>query len=314
MADDKKITPGDKTGKYKGLPDDYVPLPGSAEFVQRAQEELLRRVEEATKQLIDTVKRGEAEKLDSLIRVGANINYQDLNGMTVLHHAVACGARPCIRVLVNTGKCDYLLQDKQGRYASELAYEWSQDYAVGRLLAKKEAQQAAARGRKAWPKEDEPEQELPKEPRSSTKDCERNKETIDVFEEPIYDKDGNEHLLSIKCLIDEETASIDFFITITKPDKSNLIEVVIKTRIHNPIVISDVVLVAVGAYALCVARATVKIGIVKISQSYKESIKKKPNLSLFRDKAKDTIKRFRKKNDEITSFVEASIFTCILGF
>lgn len=75
-----------------------------------------------------------------------NVNVQDESGMTALHHAAALGARPCIRLLVATGKCNYLLRDNKGRYAFELAAEWARDYAVARLLAKKQAQQAAAQG------------------------------------------------------------------------------------------------------------------------------------------------------------------------
>ncbi|MCY1464084.1 hypothetical protein D9M71_820610 [compost metagenome] len=62
--------------------------------------------------------------------------------MTALHYAAATGFRPCIRLLVNSGKCDYLIKDNKGRLASELAYEWGRDYAVGLLLQKKEARQA----------------------------------------------------------------------------------------------------------------------------------------------------------------------------
>ncbi|MNH42075.1 hypothetical protein D3C79_1036940 [compost metagenome] len=62
--------------------------------------------------------------------------------MTALHYAAATGFRPCIRLLVNSGKCDYLIQDNKGRLASELAYEWGRDNAVGLLLQKKEVRQA----------------------------------------------------------------------------------------------------------------------------------------------------------------------------
>jgi hypothetical protein len=47
---------------------------------------------------------------------------------------------------VNSGKCDYLLKDRMGRYAADIAIEWSRDYAVGRLLTKHQVRQAHARG------------------------------------------------------------------------------------------------------------------------------------------------------------------------
>lgn len=91
---------------------------------------------------------GQVEELLNLRHI--NVNTQDEDGMTPLHHAAALGARPCIRLLVNSGRCDYLIRDNQGRYAFELAIEWARDYAVGRLLAKKQAQQAAAQGVPAY--------------------------------------------------------------------------------------------------------------------------------------------------------------------
>lgn len=62
--------------------------------------------------------------------------------MTALHYAAALGARQCLRVLVNSGRCNYLLKDNLGRYASELAFSCAKDYAVGVLLSKKQVKQA----------------------------------------------------------------------------------------------------------------------------------------------------------------------------
>ena len=89
---------------------------------------------------------------DLIEKFHADVNYQDQNGMTALHHAAAIGARPCIRVLVNSGQCDYLIKDNENRYAYELAIIWAKDYAVGRLLAKKQAQQAHEQGVPAYDK------------------------------------------------------------------------------------------------------------------------------------------------------------------
>lgn len=72
--------------------------------------------------------------------------------MTALHYAAALGARQCLRVLVNSGKCNYLLKDNLGRYASELAFLCAKDYAVGVLLSKKQAIQAYTLGVPAWEK------------------------------------------------------------------------------------------------------------------------------------------------------------------
>lgn len=111
----------------------------------------VQRHVEVRRGLFLAVERLSAEKLAHwLAEPGVNVNVQDDSGMTPLHHAAARGARPCIRLLVASGQCDYLIRDKQGRYAFELAIEWARDYAVGRLLSMKQAQQAAARGVPAY--------------------------------------------------------------------------------------------------------------------------------------------------------------------
>lgn len=91
-----------------------------------------------------------SDQVARAIQDGADVNVQDANGMTALHHAASQGARPCIRLLVASGRCDCLIRDHQGRYAFELAIEWARDYAVGRLLATKQVLQAAARGGAAF--------------------------------------------------------------------------------------------------------------------------------------------------------------------
>lgn len=100
--------------------------------------------------IISCVKAFSAYALATEINIGRDVNVQDKHGMTALHHAAATGARPCIRLLVNSGKCDYLIQDKKGRYASDLAIQWARDHAVGRLLTKHQLKQAHERGVPAW--------------------------------------------------------------------------------------------------------------------------------------------------------------------
>lgn len=101
-------------------------------------------------QLIEATRERAFDLVARAIAEGADVNVQDAHGMTALHHAAAHGARPCIRILVGSGKCDYLIRDHMDRYAFEIADEWARDYAVARLLAKKQLQQAAARGVPAY--------------------------------------------------------------------------------------------------------------------------------------------------------------------
>ena len=87
---------------------------------------------------LDSIKRGDVATARKIMESKPLINYQDEHGMTALHYAAAMGSRPCIRLLVNSGLCDYTIQDNKGRYASELAFEYARDYAVGVLLSKKQ--------------------------------------------------------------------------------------------------------------------------------------------------------------------------------
>lgn len=103
--------------------------------------------------LINCVKRGYARNARLRIEEDhADVNEQDEFGMTALHYAAAFGARQCLRVLVNSGQCNYLLKDHRGRYASELAFSCGKDYAVGVLLSKKQIKQAYEQGVPAWDK------------------------------------------------------------------------------------------------------------------------------------------------------------------
>lgn len=102
------------------------------------------------KRLREMVQEMAAEEAALVLAEGADVNVADDYGMTPLHHAAVRGARPCVRLLVASGRCDFLARDKQGRYAFELAIEWAKDFAIARLLMNKQAEQAAAQGVPAY--------------------------------------------------------------------------------------------------------------------------------------------------------------------
>jgi len=99
------------------------------------------------REFLKAVERGNAPAVGAYIEEGFPANYQDRQTQeTALHISAAVKARKVLRVLVDCGLCNFLLRDKGGRLASELAYLFGQDPAAARLLATKERKQAEAQG------------------------------------------------------------------------------------------------------------------------------------------------------------------------
>jgi hypothetical protein len=88
-----------------------------------------------------------AFKLQKLLDRNAPVNATDFpDRATALHYIAAYRARPALRVLLKSGKCNFLIRDRLGRLPSQLAREYGHDDAMARLLLIKEVQQAQAQG------------------------------------------------------------------------------------------------------------------------------------------------------------------------
>lgn len=99
------------------------------------------------REFLHAAERGNAPMVGAYIEEGFPPNFQDrLTLETALHISAAARARWVLRVLLDCGLCNYLLRDKGGRLASELAYLFGQDPAVARLLGVKERKRAEAQG------------------------------------------------------------------------------------------------------------------------------------------------------------------------
>ena len=97
--------------------------------------------------VLDAAQRNDVARLRILIDMGAELNIQDDEyRMTALHYTAGSGKRGCLRLLINSGRCDFTILDKFGRSAASIAVEWGRDYAAGRLLARKKLIQEIQKG------------------------------------------------------------------------------------------------------------------------------------------------------------------------
>ena len=125
--------------------------------------------------LLHAARCADAQALKREIAGGASVTARDFNsGATALHYVAAQGARPCLRVLLATGKCDHLARDREGRLASELAGVYGRDPAMARLLIRKELQQARAQGLELKRRGPEPARRKPRAVTRMAKDRDRD--------------------------------------------------------------------------------------------------------------------------------------------
>lgn len=142
--------------KQSGREDDIVTLQETPEqksrrwkaIAAKQLEEVEERIEKALmKEFLVAAERGNTAKIIAGLDEGYSVNYQDpQTEETALHIAAAGGARKVLRALISTGECDFLIRDRRGRLASEMAYLHSNDPVAARFLGVKERKQGEELG------------------------------------------------------------------------------------------------------------------------------------------------------------------------
>jgi ankyrin repeat protein len=90
---------------------------------------------------------GDDERLAEFVAQGFPLDVTEPGtGATALHIAAAGGARRAVMTLIESGRVDFLIRDREGRLASEMAGVYGDDPAMARLLRIKERKQADAQG------------------------------------------------------------------------------------------------------------------------------------------------------------------------
>ena len=143
-------TPSDRKRNRERLDERYAQKVASGEYIGDDLLPELRRDKTMNimgRKFISAAESGNAKIVRCYIEEGFPANWQDpLTGATALHGAAGTRARACVRVLVESGRCDVLLRDKQDRLASEMAFLYGDDPAAARWLRVHERRQAAAKG------------------------------------------------------------------------------------------------------------------------------------------------------------------------
>lgn len=140
----------ERKARWQQLAPDYAQKLDSGDFIaddllpQLASDKALGAL---GREFLHIARRGNLRMLTGFIEEGFPVNWQDArHGQAALHVAAAAKARKALLVLTESNRCDFLLRDKEGHLASELAFLFGDDPAAARLLRIHERRQAAAKG------------------------------------------------------------------------------------------------------------------------------------------------------------------------
>lgn len=143
-------TAKERKARWRQLAPDYAQKLDSGEYIA---DDLLpqltgdKSMSALGREFLHVARRGNLRMLSGFIEEGFPVNWQDARaGQSALHVAAAAKGRKALVVLAECGRCDFLLRDKEGRLASEMAFLFGDDPAAARLLRIHERRQAVERG------------------------------------------------------------------------------------------------------------------------------------------------------------------------
>lgn len=143
-------TARERKARWQQLAADYAQRLDSGDYIADnllAQLAADKAMSALGREFLHIARRGNLRMLSGFIEEGFPVNWQDARtGQCALHVGAAAKSRKALVILVECARCDFLLRDKEGRLASELAFLFGDDPAVARWLRIHERQQAAERG------------------------------------------------------------------------------------------------------------------------------------------------------------------------
>lgn len=99
------------------------------------QKEFMESDDETGVEFLRAAENGDRQFFVEYINQGGDVNFQDpMTGQTALHVAAGTSDKFQIRALVNSGRCNFLIRDRQGKLASEIAFEHSPFPEIARYL------------------------------------------------------------------------------------------------------------------------------------------------------------------------------------
>ncbi len=117
------------------------------EFTASSPDQQERRIFELGMSFLEATRTVRVDEMQELMGAGIPVNFpHPRTGQTALHVAASGGSMRLVEILVNTGKCDYLIRDKLGKQPWNNADFFNSDPEIKKLILAKTKEQAQREG------------------------------------------------------------------------------------------------------------------------------------------------------------------------